>query len=267
MHTRVKHNVYMRVAVAGLDVDMELSHDARVGRAAGLVRAQRGADLVVLPELWAHGAFAYDTWAASAEPLDGPTVSAMAEAAADIGAYVLCGSIIERGDDGSLYNTAVMLDPSGALVVSYRKIHRFGFGKGEVTTLGRGHDVVTCKVNDAVLGLATCYDLRFSELFRALVDAGATVIALPSSWPEKRIEHWRVLARARAIESQAYVIACNAVGSHSGYTLGGHSAVIDPWGEVLAESGTDEEVLVVDIDPDYVTKTRESFPVLRDRVL
>jgi predicted amidohydrolase len=257
----------MRIAVVGLDVDMELPHEARVSRAAGLVRQQRGADLVVLPELWAHGAFAYDTWAASAEPLDGPTVTAMAEVAADIDAHVLAGSVIERADDGVLYNTAVLLDPAGALVASYRKIHRFGFGQGEATALGRGDEVVTGKVGDAVLGIAICYDLRFPELFRALVDAGATLLALPSSWPDKRIEHWRVLSKARAIESQAYVLACNAVGSHSGYTLGGYCAVIDPWGQVLAESGATEESLVLDIDPGYVLKTRETFPVLPDRVL
>lgn len=257
----------MRVAAIGFDVSLQAPHEERVARAADLVRAQRGADLVVLPELWAHGAFAYESWAASAEPVDGRTVSAVAAAAREIRSHVLAGSIIELGADG-LYNTAVLLGPDGGVAATYRKIHRFGFGGGEVTALGHGTAVVTAPVGQAVIGLATCYDLRFPELFRALVDAGATMIVMPSSWPAKRIEHWRVLAKARAIESQAYVIACNAVGSHAGYTMGGHAAIIDPWGAVLAEAGAaTEEVLTADIDPAYVTKTRDSFPVLRDRML
>src|SRR4029453_5294722 len=119
----------------------------------------------------------------------------------------------------------------------------------------------------AVVGLAICYDLRFPELFRDLVDAGATILAIPASWPDKRIEHWRLLTKARGAEPQAYGVACNAVGPPPGYRLGGDAAVIDPWGTVVAEGGTDEEVITADIDPEYVVKTREGFPVLRDRML
>jgi predicted amidohydrolase len=256
----------MRVAVLALEVDLDVPYEGRVSRAADLVRSQRGADLVVLPELWAHGAFAYETWPVSAEPLAGPAVTAISAAAAEIGAHVLAGSIIERSTDG-LYNTAVLVNPAGGIAATYRKIHRFGFGEGEATSLQRGDRIVVHPVGDAVLGLATCYDLRFPEMFRALVDAGATVLVLPASWPDKRIEHWQLLIRARAIESQAYVVACNAVGTHAGYRLGGHSAIVDPWGTVLAEAGVGEEVLAVDIDPESVVKIRDSFPVLRDRVL
>src|SRR5262245_52575289 len=117
----------MQVAVAGLDVDLDIPYDERIAHAADVVRAQRGADLVVLPELWAHGAFAYETWDRSAESLSGPAVGAMAETAAEIKAHVLAGSIVERTQEG-LYNTAVLLDPRGMVVASYRKIHRFGFG-------------------------------------------------------------------------------------------------------------------------------------------
>jgi predicted amidohydrolase len=262
----VDDNASMQVAVAALDVDLDIPYEKRIAHAADVVRAQRSADLVVLPELWAHGAFAYETWGQSAESLRGPAMAAMAETAAEIEAYVLAGSIVERTDEG-LYNTAVLLDPRGTVAASYRKIHRFGFGAGEVTVLDHGDSVVTHPIGEAVVGLATCYDLRFPELFRDLVDAGATILAIPASWPDKRIEHWRLLTKARAVESQAYVIACNAVGSHAGYRLGGYSAVIDPWGTVLAEAGTDEEVITADIDPEYVVKTREGFPVLRDRML
>jgi predicted amidohydrolase len=109
------------------------------------------------------------------------------------------------------------------------------------------------------LGLATCYDLRFPELFRGLVDRSVVAVSLVASWPERRIAHWRLLAQARAVEDQVYVLACNAVGTHAGVTMGGHSMVVDPWGEVLAEAGTDEQVLTVDVDLSSVAGIRERF--------
>lgn len=117
------------------------------------------------------------------------------------------------------------------------------------------------------MGLATCYDLRFPEQFRLLVDAGATVLVVPAGWPARRREHWTLLARARAIESQAYVLACGTAGTHAGVELAGHSLVVDPWGAVLAEAGPGEEVLTAELDPGLVARTRADFPVLRDRVL
>jgi len=98
-----------------------------------------------------------------------------------------------------------------------------------------------------------------------LLDLGAEVFLVPAAWPEPRIAHWTLLAQARAVENQAYLVACNTVGEQAGVTLGGRSIVIDPWGVVLAEAGLDEEVLIVDLDPALVAKTRSSFPVLADR--
>lgn len=90
---------------------------------------------------------------------------------------------------------------------------------------------------------------------------------MPAAWPAKRVEHWRLLARARAVEDQSYVVACNTGGAHAGVPMGGRSAVVDPWGVVLAEAGDGEEVLVVDLDDELVAQTRSSFPVLADRRL
>lgn len=258
----------MRTCLIQLDSSLDAPHDVRVKRAADLVRAQHGADLVLLPELWAHGAFGSALWPESAEPLDGPTVTALQDAARDIGAYVHMGSMAERRSDGAMHNTAVLLAPDGTVTATYRKIHLFGFAEGEAALITRGTEVVTLGTWFGRLGLATCYDLRFPELFRAMVDRGVDVVSLVSGWPAPRIEHWRILARARAVENQAYVLACNGVGAHCGATLGGHSMVVDPWGEVLAEaSGDAEEVLAVDVDVASVAATRERFPVLRDRVL
>ncbi len=235
----------------------------RTSRAAYLVRSQRGADLVMLPELWPQGGFAYDRWAELAEPLDGPVVAAMAAAARDIAAVVHMGSLVERDEAGQLFNTSLLLGADGGVLATYRKIHLFGFSDGEPKLMTAGQDVV---VHDRI-GLATCYDLRFPELFRALLDRGARLTLLTSAWPAKRVGHWRVLVQARAIENQMYVVACNTAGTHSGVAMGGHSMVVDPWGTVLAEAGAAEEVLGADLDLGTVASARAGFPVLADRRL
>ncbi|MEU0283332.1 carbon-nitrogen family hydrolase [Streptomyces sp. NPDC088147] len=262
----------MRASLIQIAVEPDESVDARRRRAAALVREQRGADLVVLPELWPVGAFAYESFADEAESPDGPTFREMSKAASDAGVWLHAGSIVERAEDGrapdgTLYNTSLVLSPAGELVRTYRKIHRFGFDKGEATLMGAGGELVTVRLPETTLGLATCYDLRFPELFRGLVDAGAETLVVPAGWPARRRAHWTLLARARAVENQAYVLACATAGTHAGVEQSGHSIVVDPWGEVLAEAGTDEEVLTVDLDPATVATTRERFPALKDRRL
>ncbi|RYJ20385.1 N-formylglutamate deformylase [Streptomyces sp. L-9-10] len=262
----------MRASLIQIAVEPDESVDARRRRAAALVREQRGADLVVLPELWPVGAFAYESFADEAESPDGPTFQEMSEAARDAGVWLHAGSIVERAEDGqapdgTLYNTSLVLSPAGELVRTYRKIHRFGFDKGEATLMGAGGELVTVRLPETTLGLATCYDLRFPELFRGLVAAGAETLVVPAGWPARRRAHWTLLTRARAVENQAYVLACATAGTHAGVEQSGHSIVVDPWGEVLAEAGTDEEVLTVDLDPGTVATTRERFPALKDRRL
>lgn len=234
---------------------------------AAAVRQQAGADLVVLPELWTTGAFAYEEFGTEAEPLDGPTYEAMAKAASDAGVWLHAGSIPERDPEGPLYNTSLVFSPSGDLAAAYRKIHRFGFDQGEAVLMGAGREPVTVRLPQTVLGVATCYDLRFPELFRTLVDTGAETLVIPAGWPERRRTHWTLLARARAVENQAFVLACGTAGTHAGVPQAGHSIVVDPWGEVLAEAGPGEQVLTVDFDPAEVAATRDRFPALKDRVL
>ncbi|MGW2644238.1 carbon-nitrogen family hydrolase [Streptomyces sp. NPDC001393] len=257
----------MRASLIQIAVNEDESVDTRRQRVAALVREQAGADLVVLPELWTTGAFAYEEFGREAEPLEGPTYEVMAKAASDAGVWLHAGSIPERDPDGPLYNTSLIFSPSGELTAAYRKIHRFGFDKGEAVLMGAGRDLVTVRLPGTTLGVATCYDLRFPELFRGLVDAGAEVLVLPAGWPERRRAHWTLLAQARAVENQAFVLACGTAGTHAGVPQAGHSIVVDPWGEVLAEAGPDEEVLTVDFDPARVAATREQFPALKDRVL
>ncbi|MER6421671.1 carbon-nitrogen family hydrolase [Streptomyces sp. NPDC001137] len=257
----------MRASLIQIAVDEGESVESRRRRVAALVREQAGADLVVLPELWTTGAFAYEEFGTEAEPLEGPTYEAMAKAASDAGVWLHAGSIPERDPDGPLYNTSLVFSPSGDLAAAYRKIHRFGFDKGEAVLMGAGRELVTVRLPDTTVGVATCYDLRFPELFRGLVDAGAETLVVPAGWPERRRAHWTLLARARAVENQAFVLACGTAGTHAGVPQAGHSIVVDPWGEVLAEAGADEEILTVEFDPGKVATTREQFPALKDRVL
>ncbi|MBO8189333.1 carbon-nitrogen family hydrolase [Streptomyces spirodelae] len=265
----------MRASLLQIQVDPHESVDSRRERVASLVRDQAGADLVVLPELWTVGAFAFERFATEAEeadPATGPTALAMSAAARDAGVWLHAGSVVEKGHEaGALYNTSLVFSPSGELVATYRKIHRFGFDRGEATLLAAGTTPVTVPHPQATLGLATCYDLRFPELFRALVDAepeGARVLVVPAGWPAKRAGHWTLFARTRAVENQCFVLACGTAGSHAGVAQAGRSAIIDPWGEILAQSEDNAETVVTaDLDVSQVDKVRETFPVLKDRVL
>lgn len=251
----------------------------RVQRIAMQLEELPYADLVVLPELWAHGGFTFDTWAEESELLSGDIVSRLAEVSARRGFWLHGGSIIERVEDGAdsgfedrgLWNTSVVFSPDTGLHATYRKIHRFGFGNGEPRLLEAGDRLVVTdldfRTGSTALGLATCYDLRFPEMFRGLVDAGAVMLTVPAAWPLERIEHWQVLGRARAVENQAWVLQCNTAGTHRGVTMGGHSQVVAPTGEVVGRLDANEGVLSVDLDFELLDETRRSFPVLQDRRL
>lgn len=261
--------------------DTESTPD-RIARVSDLVRAtcaaNPGLDLVVLPELWAPTGFDYTRWEDAAEPVDGPLSQAMGALAAEVGVTLHAGSFVERlpeaGAEGrTLANTSVVFGPDGELRDTYRKIHRFGFGSGEPKLMeaGRGKVVMTLPLRDGgsvKVALATCYDLRFPELFRLLLDAGAEVFVVPAAWPLPRIEHWRLLGRARAVENQCVMVQCNTAGTHGGTVMGGHSQVVSAMGEVLGElPHGDEDVLVVPIDLTQTAAYRRAFPVLADRRL
>jgi len=248
-----------------LDVSSDEPVPDRITRTLGLVdQVAQQADLGMLPELWHVGAFDIDAARDHAQPIDGPLIEALGGLAKERGIWLHGGSFAERADDGQHYNTSVMFAPNGALAASYRKVHLFGFDGGETTLMSGGDELFVVETPLGPTGLATCYDLRFPELFRALVEGGATAFLITSGWPTPRIEHWDVLTRARAIENQAWVLACNEVGSQPGIALGGRSVAIDPRGTVVAQAGSEAEVLFVEVDPDAPTQWRRDFPVLQD---
>jgi predicted amidohydrolase len=172
-----------------------------------------------------------------------------------------CLSIVEPNAFG---NTLVCFGPTGELLGEYAKVHLYGLmDEDQYLTAGNATTIVEFPWGAA--GLAICYDLRFPELFRSYALNGATMVILPAEWPRPRLAHWRTLLRARAIENQMFVIACNRVGQSSGDDFPGHSAVIDPWGEVVVEGDRGEELLTAVIDLDEVTRFRDKIPVFKDR--
>lgn len=258
----------MRIALVQVASPPEEGVAERRARVGELVAGARGADLVALPELWAAGYFAFDAYPERAEPLDGPTVALGREWARDLGCHVHLGSIVERAADGRLYNTAVLIAPDGSIAHTYRKIHVFGYRSREAELLTPGDAVDVAATEHGPVAATTCYDLRFPELWRALVDAGAQTVIVPAAWPAARRAHWRLFTSARAVEEQLLLIACNAVGvQNGGVELGGHSRVVDAWGEVLAEAGEAEGITFCEADPCEVADVRAEFPVLADRTM
>jgi predicted amidohydrolase len=232
----------------------------------GLLQRARGSDLVLLPELWPCGYFSFSRYAAESEPGDGPTVQALAVQARRIGSFLFTGSFVERAA-GRLFNTCLLIDPAGEVVARYRKVHPFGYQSEERRLVAAGEEVVVKDVSWGRAGFAICYDLRFPELFRRMIDRGAEAFLIAAAWPAARLEPWVLLNRARALENQAFVFACNGAGSSGGVRLGGHSLFVDPFGKVIAEAGDGEELLTVEIDLETAREFRREFPALADRVL
>ena len=247
---------------------------ANLKRADGLVRqaAARGADLVVLPEKWAAIGPA-EVLEASAEPVDGPLAQWARATASALGIDLVAGSFVERAEDGTLHNASLHVTPAGEVAAVYRKLHMFdvevdGRAYRESDTERAGEEVVSSATRDGLgLGLSICYDLRFPELYRILALRGADIVVVPSAFtlPTTR-DHWITLLRARAIENQVFVVAANQVGDHGGgLRSGGRSAIVDPWGVVLAQAGDRETVVSAELDLEGQRSVRRRLPVMSHR--
>ena len=238
----------------------------RLERGLSLLESvRRPVDLVLFPELWTVGFFNFADYARVAEPLDGPIAARFSSAARNGSFWLHAGSMVERGSDGGLYNTSLLFDREGRLAASYRKTHLFSYQSEENKVLQAGDAVTGLATEIGHLGLTTCYDLRFPELYRCLSSRGVEINLIPATWPAARLEHWVLLTRARAVENLSYVLACNAAGSNGGHELGGNSLIIDPWGKVLAQASSEETILYGEIDRNAIVEIRGRFPALRDR--
>ena len=234
--------------------------------------ASRGAKLVAIPELF-NALGAPELIVEQAEPPGGATSSRMSELAQKLGITLLAGSIAEREEDGSVYNSSLLFGPDGKLLSNYRKLHLFDIDlPGSVTFaesdfISPGKQIVVTDTEVGTLGQATCYDLRFPELFRELVDRGAKVIAIPSAFTMATgRDHWEILLRARAIENQVFMIAPNQFGKHNEeLQTYGRSMIIDPWGTVLAKASDGEGVITAELNMAQLEKIRSRLPCLQHR--
>ncbi len=226
----------------------------------------QAADLLILPELWGVGFANADRWAHEEEPLYGRTVSRLAPWARRLHCHILTGSFVERTQAGTRCNTSVLLDANGYVLGSYRKIHLFGYGAQERALLTAGTQTSEIFTPFGIAGLATCYDLRFPEQFRRMVDNGASLFLVPAAWPKARLDEWRLFCRTRALENQSFLLACNCGGDGDSAGFAGHSMIAAPDGTVLAEAGDGEELLTVTLDLNEAARFRRQFPALRDRV-
>jgi predicted amidohydrolase len=272
------------LVVAAVQMTSTGDIEANLERCAELVReaVSSGAQLVGLPENFAYLGADQDHKAAIAEelpaagaPPSGPILTAMSQLARTSGTWLLLGGFPERGAGSRIRNTAVLLDPEGAVAALYRKVHLFdvdvpgGRSFRESETVEAGAAPVVASTPWGGLGLTVCYDLRFPELYRALAAGGARLIAVPSAFTmETGKDHWHVLLRARAIENQVFVLAPAQFGSHGGNRRSyGHALVVDPWGAVLAECGDHEGFALARIDLGYQDRIRATFPALSHRRL
>ena len=236
--------------------------------------AQAGAELIVLPEYTDYLGPAEDV-AEAAELIPGQVTRPFGELAARLGIVLVAGSCWERSatDQRRLHNTVTVFDRSGELVARYRKLHLFdadleGVGQAsESSRITAGDRIVNVDVDDLRLGLATCYDLRFPEVFRLQALAGCRVLAIPSAFRERTgRDHWEILLRARAIENQCYVVAAGQVGIDGrGVSYFGRSMIIDPWGIVLACAPDEPGFVLAQIETERQDRLRRDMPVLRRR--
>jgi deaminated glutathione amidase len=266
----------MRAAAIQLNSTADAARNLET--AGRLVRdaAADGAELVVLPEKW-NLLGDSRTLLEGAEALDGLSVEAARAWARELEIHLIAGSFAERSEgEARAFNTSVLIDAGGEVLAVYRKIHMFDVEVGGVTyreseSEQPGEDIVVAGVasggEEVEVGLTVCYDLRFPELYRILAVRGARVITVPSAFTATTgRDHWEVLLRARAIENQAYVVAPNQIGkAPPHYESYGRSAIVDPWGVVIALAPDRECYIAADLDLDAQRRIRESLPSLANR--
>lgn len=219
-------------------------------------------DLLVLPEMWNTG-YAMDKLSQLADVRGERTTGLFREFCRENQVSAVAGSVAEHWE-GQVRNTAYTFGNDGSLTSHYTKIHLFGpMGEDQVLTAGTRPGRVD--IGGIPAGVAICYDIRFPELIRSLALSGAQMLIVPAHWPKARIGHWRALLIARAIENQMYVLGCNRSGTSDGTEYAGHSLIIDPLGELIAEAGEGEEILTATLSPGLVKEVRSRIPVFRDR--
>lgn len=264
----------MKVALAQLTSGVDPTRNAAILVDAVAEAASGGAGMLFTPEM--SGLIDRDRQRAAAalrDEADDPVLAAVAAAAARHAIWVHIGSLAVRTGAGRLANRAFVIDDTGTVRARYDKLHLFdvdlpsGESWRESAAYQPGEDAVVVQTPVGALGLSICYDLRFADLYRALSDAGASVLAIPAAFTQPTgAAHWHVLMRARAIEAAAYVVAAAQTGVHEdGRTTYGHSLVVDPWGEIVLDMRDARGVGFAELDPTRIAEVRMRIPVLAHR--
>lgn len=254
----------MKIACVQMDV-FPGKPERNYAVAEALIRkaAQKRPDVILLPETWNTGFVPERLDPAQADEEGARTKRMGSALAKELTINLLAGSVTTRRGDG-LYNTAYGFDRTGKLVCSYDKTHLFS-SMGEERVYRKGESLTRFELDGVSCALIICYDLRFPELARSLALPGLDVLFVVSQWPEQRISQLETLAKARAIENQAFVVVCNACGTADGTKFGGRSMIADPLGAIRARAGTRERILHAEIRLDMLANLREKIPVFRDR--
>lgn len=245
------------------------SPDRNSERALRLARraAARGAKIIVLPELFITG-FDYECIERLAARSTEAALRSMRAVAREFEIVIVAGSVSARtsgrGSTTKIFNVSHIIGPDGRTKASYRKMHLFPL-MDEDMHLSAGTEPVCARTPYGTIAQCICFDIRFPELVRRLMQLGADLLAVPAEFPRPRMEHWRTLLRARALENQFFVIAANRVGNDATGSYFGHSLIIDPNGEIVAEAGEEEEILMGYVDLGEIEATRRAIPCL-DRI-
>lgn len=249
-----------------------------IDSAAGLIReaAENGADLILTPEMTSLMELGRKALFDQITPQgEDPALTAFQALAAELGRWLLIGSLAIRTNGDKAANRSFLIAPDGSVAVTYDKLHMFdvdlagGETYRESASYAAGSEAVTADLPWGRLGLSVCYDLRFPQLYRTLAKQGAGFLAIPSAFTRGTGEaHWHILLRARAIENGCFVFAPAQGGTHeNGRQTYGHSLIVAPWGEILAEAGTEPQVIYADVDPAAIHEARQRIPALHhDRV-
>lgn len=227
-----------------------------------LMSSDNPPDVIVLPELWTTG-YDLEHLTKIGDPNGIHTQTLFSTLTQTYHVNIVAGSIPKVTNSG-IYNTLYAFNRLGQLIGEYSKLHLIQL-MNEHKSLTSGDKLGNFNLDGIPSAGLICYDIRFPEWVRKTVLAGAEVLYVPAEWPIQRLSHWRNLLIARAIENQCYVVACNRVGHDPHNQFAGHSMVISPWGDVLAEAGEDNEILKVEIDTEEIQRIRSTIPVFADR--
>jgi predicted amidohydrolase len=256
----------MKIACIQIQIREGEEKGKTITRAETLIEGIDKADLIILPEIWNIGYFSFERYVSDSETEQGETISRMRVQARKKKAHILAGSIVERENE-LFYNTSFLINPEGDLIGKYRKMHLFPYQSAERQLLTPGKDLCVIDTQFGRVGLSICYDLRFPEFFRKLVDYGAEIILTVSAWPYPRLEHWLLFNRVRAAENLAFLASANCAGKNREKEFCGNSMIVDPWGTIVAKAEDHECIVAAQINLRQVGEVRNEFPALADRVL